>query len=47
MSRLLAAAVFAAMCAITVATAVESPFTQATAAATVASATVDVYKDAN
>jgi hypothetical protein len=46
MSRLLAATAFAAMCAITVATAVESPFTEATAAA-VASATVDVYKDAN
>ena len=47
MSRLLAAAAFAAMCAITVATAIDRPFTEATAASTVASATIDVYKDAN
>ena len=47
MSRLLAAAAFAAMCAITVSTAVDSPLNGANAAGPVAAAaTIDVYKDA-
>jgi hypothetical protein len=44
--HLLAGATFAAMCAITVSTAMEGPFTGAGAAVREAAATIDVYKDA-
>jgi hypothetical protein len=44
---LLATAAFSAMCAITVATVMEDPFTGASAAVREAAATIAVYKDAN